>query len=259
MKTGEGLARFAEKSAANHDPYIYATFGQILTERKLAEVRKLYPERMTDKRYQYARNHYVGRRTQDCYGMIKRYKWSGGDAENPSLDDTPIYDAKTDVNANTAFEKAKVKGPIGTIPEVRGLCVRYPGHVGVYLGNGKVSEARGFDYGTVITNLKDRKWTHWFQEDGISYESKPTPGGDKCMVELDVLKKGSKGSSVKSLQMLLNGYGYKDQNGNALVVDGSFGGKTDYAVKAFQKKVYPACGEADGVVGTKTWTKLIEG
>ena len=259
MKTGEGLARFAEESAAEHVPYIYATYGAILTERKLAEVRKLYPERMSDKRYQYARNHYIGKRTTDCYGMIKRYKWTGGDAENPSLNDTPIYDPKTDVNANTAFEKAKVKGPIGTIPEVRGICVRYPGHVGVYIGNGKVSEARGFDYGTVITKLKDRKWTHWFQEDGISYESKPTPGGDKCMVELDVLKKGSKGSSVKSLQMLLNGYGYKDQNGNALVVDGSFGGKTDYAVKAFQKKVYPACGEADGVVGTKTWTKLIEG
>ena len=199
MKTGEGLALFAEKSAAEHVPYIYATFGQVLTERKLAEVRKLYPERMSDKRYQYARNHYVSKRTTDCYGMIKRYKWTGGDAENPSLDETPIYNAKTDWNANTAFEKATVKGTIDTIPEVRGICVRYPGHVGVYIGNGKVSEARGFDYGTVITNLKDRKWTHWFQETGISYDQPdpgptPTPGGD-FEVTLKTLKKGLKGKT----------------------------------------------------------------
>lgn len=267
MKTAEGLARFAEQCAAVLTPYIYATYGAILTERKLAEVRKLYPERLSETRYQYARKHYIGKQTNDCYGMIKRYKWTGGDAENPAITDPPKYDPKTDVNANTAYEKAKVKGPINTLPEVRGICVRYPGHVGVYLGNGKVSEARGFDFGTVITDLKSRKWTHWYQEEGISYdqpEPQPTPGGDKCMIELDVLRKGDKDpkdtfGSVHSLQSLLNARGYKDQNGNALVVDGSFGGKTDFCVKAFQKKVYPACGDVDGVVGKKTWTKLIEG
>lgn len=269
MKTGEGLALFAEKAADAKTPYIYATFGQILTERKLAEVRKLYPERLSEARYQKARNQYIGKRTTDCYGLVKWYKWTGGDAENPSLNDNPIYNAKEDCNANTAYERAKVKGPISTIPERRGICVRYPGHVGVYLGNGKVSEARGFDPGTTITNLKERKWTHWFEEDGIKYEKdpepqpQPQPGGDKCMIEIKVLRKGSKDSgkenSVKSLQSLLNTYGYKDQNGNRLEVDGSFGGKTDYAVKAFQKKVYPECGEVDGVVGSKTWTKLIEG
>ena len=84
------------------------------------------------------------------------------------------------------------------------------------------------------------------------------------MIELDVLRKGDKDpkdtfGSVHSLQSLLNARGYKDQNGNALVLDGSFGGKTDFCVKAFQKKVYPACGDVDGVVGKKTWTKLIEG
>ena len=117
MKTGEGLALFAEKAAIANTPYIYATFGQILTERKLSEVRRLYPERMSEKRYQYARDHYVGKRTNDCYGLVKRYKWSGGDAENPSLDDTPIYNGKEDVNANTAYQKATVKGPIKSIPE----------------------------------------------------------------------------------------------------------------------------------------------
>ena len=83
------------------------------------------------------------------------------------------------------------------------------------------------------------------------------------MVELDVLRKGCKDTNgqraVKSLQTLLNTYGYNDQNGDSLVIDGSFGSKTDYAVKKFQKAVYPACGDVDGVVWTKTWNKLIEG
>lgn len=260
MKTGEGLARFAEKCAAAKTPYIYATFGQILTERKLADVKKNYPERLSEQRYKYARDHYVGRRTNDCYGMIKRYKWTDGEEENPSIDGTPIYNGLEDRNANAAFEKATVKGKIGTIPEVRGLCVRYPGHVGVYLTGGKVAEARGFDYGTVITDLDSRPWTDWFQEDGIQYEERKA---DKCMIENYVLRKGMNGpetkEAVKSLQILLNGRGYRDKDGIPLSVDGSFGSKTDFAVKKFQLDSYPACGEADGVVGTLTWTKLING
>lgn len=266
MKTGEGLALFAEKSAAEHVPYIYATFGQVLTERKLAEVRKLYPERMSDKRYQYARNHYVSKRTTDCYGMIKRYKWTGGDAENPSLDETPIYNAKTDWNANTAFEKATVKGTIDTIPEVRGICVRYPGHVGVYIGNGKVSEARGFDYGTVITNLKDRKWTHWFQETGISYDQPdpgptPTPGGEYDL-KVKTLKRNADGSAMKDpnvlmFQSMMNTLKITDDDGKLLTCDSSYGKRSEQACKRYQKKVGGLT--VDGVCGPKTWEKLANG
>lgn len=258
MKTGEGLARFAEESATAHVPYIYATYGAILTERKLAEVRKLYPERMSETRYQYARNHYVGRRTVDCYGLVKDYRWTGGDAEFPSINDTPRHDAKTDWNANTAFEKAKVKGPITTLPEVRGLCVRYSGHVGVYLGNGKVSEARGFDYGTVITNLKDRKWTHWFQDVGINYDQPapgPTPGGD-FEVTLKTLKKGVKDPNVLVFQSMMNTLKITDDEGKALVEDSSFGKRSEQACKRYQKKVGLT---PDGICGEKTWNKIFNG
>lgn len=265
MKTGEGLARFAEESAAAHVPYIYATYGAILTERKLAEVRKLYPERMSETRYQYARNHYVGRRTVDCYGLVKDYRWTGGDAEFPSINDTPRYDAKTDWNANTAFEKAKVKGPIGTIPEVRGLCVRYPGHVGVYLTGGKVAEARGFDYGTVITDLKDpkRKWTHWFQEVGISYDQpdpKPTPGGEFDM-QMKTLKRNADGSAmvdpnVLVFQSMMNTLKIRDDEGKELVCDSHYGKRSEQACKRFQSKKGLA---VDGKCGPKTWDRIANG
>ena len=88
----------------------------------------------------------------------------------------------------------------------------------------------------------------WF---GVSKEKQ------KGMVNMNVpvLKKGSKGSSVKALQALLIGYVYKmENNGTVYGVDGSFGGATDKAVRAYQK----ANGlEVDGIVGPATWSKLL--
>lgn len=262
MKTGEGLALFAEKAAAAKTPYIYSTFGQVLTERKLAEVRRLYPDRMSEKRYQYARDHYVGRRTNDCYGLVKRYRWSGGDAENPSLDDIPIYDGKTDVNANTAYQKAKVKGPIKSIPEVRGLIVWKPGHVGVYLGNGRVAEARGFDYGTVITKLSDRPWTNWFQEAGISYDQQPTPTpGGGFDVKVKTLKRNADGSAmvdpnVLVFQSMMNTLKIRDDDGRELVEDSHYGKRSEQACKRFQKMRGLT---VDGKCGPATWDEIANG
>ena len=63
-----------------------------------------------------------------------------------------------------------------------------------------------------------------------------------------VLRKGSTGPSVKTLQQKLNALG-----GYGLAVDGSFGAKTDAAVRSYQAGVGIAI---DGVVGNKTWSKL---
>ena len=63
-----------------------------------------------------------------------------------------------------------------------------------------------------------------------------------------VTKKGMSGVQVKGLQVMLAEYGYYKAT-----VDGSFGPKTEEAVKAFQK----AEGlDADGLVGEKTWARL---
>ena len=64
---------------------------------------------------------------------------------------------------------------------------------------------------------------------------------------MTILKKGSKGTEVRTLQSLLINRGYN------LVVDGVFGGITEEVVKEFQKKnrLTP-----DGIVGPKTWEAL---
>lgn len=65
---------------------------------------------------------------------------------------------------------------------------------------------------------------------------------------MNTLKKGNKGSEVKTLQTALNlacHYG--------LVVDGVFGAKTEEAVKDYQKRNELS---VDGIAGAKTWSKL---
>jgi N-acetyl-anhydromuramyl-L-alanine amidase AmpD len=62
---------------------------------------------------------------------------------------------------------------------------------------------------------------------------------------MKTIKKGCKGDEVKTLQKLLG-----------VAVDGDFGPKTEAAVIAFQKAHAKECGDADGIVGPKTWAAL---
>ena len=243
VKTSKGLASFAIQCLGR--PYIYGTYGQILTERLLLDRASTYPSRIGPERVKYAREHYIGKRVSDCEGMIKNYLW----ADSP--DTAPTYNASQDLSANGAFQAATVKGKIDTIPEVPGICVRYSGHVGVYIGNGEVVEERGFNYGCVKTRLKDRAWTDWFEHPWIDYKQE-----DKCMVELPILRIGMQDTngSVTSWQGLLQLYSYTDGDGNPIKVDGSFGTKTKQATKKVQKKHgLPQT----GVVDAATWQALI--
>ena len=70
-------------------------------------------------------------------------------------------------------------------------------------------------------------------------------------VTLNQLSKGSKGSQVKNLQILLIGKGYSCGSSGA---DGDFGANTDKAVKEFQKSNGL---DPDGICGKNTWTKLL--
>lgn len=65
-----------------------------------------------------------------------------------------------------------------------------------------------------------------------------------------LLKKGVKGDDVKYMQKCLNTLGY------TLAQDGSFGSKTQSAVKKYQKTHKDTSGKqlsVDGTIGTKTW------
>ena len=63
-----------------------------------------------------------------------------------------------------------------------------------------------------------------------------------------LLRRGSTGQPVRSLQYLLRA------RGDAVTVDGAFGSQTDAAVRAFQRSRGLV---VDGVVGPRTWDRLL--
>ena len=74
---------------------------------------------------------------------------------------------------------------------------------------------------------------------------------------MPVLKRGSTGEAVKTLQRLLRQLQYVNLDGKTLIiVDGNFGNNTEAAVKRYQQKHLNG---VDGIVGVKTWNKLLNG
>ncbi len=202
-------------------PYVMGTNGRVLAKATLDDLVRRNPGKwFTPSRVPVVRS-WIGKRTTDCHGLIEWFmaelaggKWT------------------YDVTADGAFHTATVKGSIGSIPELPGVCVRYKGHVGVYIGGGYVVEARGFDYGVCITSLKSRPWTHWYKHPRIKYTQTalPAPSPQKASKTTDRY-------SVVWLQLALNrqlAAGYI--TGTALTVDGVYGTKTAQAAGAYWRK-----------------------
>ncbi len=136
------------------------------------------------------------------------------------------------------------KGEIATLPE-KLCCVFWQNaknksvmdHIGFYIGNGYMVHCSG----EVKKEKLSKKCTHWAIPVGLEGE---------IPVTFPTLRKGSKGEYVTLLQTKLIQQGYDLEPYGA---DGSFGAKTQSAVKAFQKNHNL---NADGIVGPKTWEAL---
>ena len=94
------------------------------------------------------------------------------------------------------------------------------------------------------------------------YDAEPkktivTKEAKNVQIEMPILRKGSSGNAVKTLQRLLRQLQYVNLDGKTLIiVDGHFGSNTEAAVKRYQQKHLNG---VDGIVGIKTWNKLLRG
>jgi len=159
----------------------------------------------------------VGKCECDCSSLVAVC------AECAGIDVPYVYEnAPTTSSMLSAF---KSTGYFDVLPEIKYLTSD------IYLKRGDILVKKGH---TVIV-----------LEDGVYADVR------FVSVECIVLQKKAKGDTVRALQGILNARGF-----DCGEIDGSFGSKTDSAVRAFQKAKGLV---VDGSVGAATWTALLNG
>lgn len=167
MKNNLELVTYCQKLHDRGARYWWGTFGQHASNNLLEVKRKQYPSQFPHSRdKQLKKDIEEGRIVTDCSGLIKGFMML---RDNGQI----VYTPSLDLGADTYYKRATEKGSIKTMPDIPGLAVWKSGHIGVYVGNGKVIEARGFNYGVVETNLSDRSFTHWLKVPGLEYITSP--------------------------------------------------------------------------------------
>lgn len=156
--TNKQLVEYAKGQIGR--PYWFGCFGQKATSSLLNAKHKQYPSYYTADDF---KNQY-GQKVHDCGGLIKGAIFCDG-----AIDAVPKYLSKYDVDSDTMLKQCSESGSIGSIPEIEGVLVFKKGHVGVYIGDGKVVEARGHNYGVIESNIKDMPWTNWGKHKDIEY------------------------------------------------------------------------------------------
>lgn len=215
--------------------------------------------------------HTDGRTSADCVNLYKAIL-NGYDVYNQ----TPGYYQKTLTNTGDCSEARLIGQCTDVSTDFKKLRDKEPrilymkGHIGGFIGteiiNGKeynvIEATTSFGGGIVYSYVNEKgeryshkggsrngKWTqHGLMTKWVKYLeiSEPKPVYDYS--KYPVLKKGSKGEYVYTLQRLLVSKGY-DPKG----VDGVFGPGCDAAVRKFQKDNKLV---VDGCVGPKTWGAL---
>lgn len=154
-----------------------------------------------------------------------------------------------DVSSKGWINSCKKQGNMKDMPDVAGLVLWREGHVGLYIGDGMQIEARGTDYGVVVSPVDTQKWTKWgYSEHFIYEEPEPVPTVWTVSRILKLVSPMMKGDDIKELQRRLKAEGHDAGN-----PDGIFGDKTKKAVEAYQKAVKLT---VDGKAGKNTITKL---
>ena len=243
MRTGKGLAEFAYSKIGT--PYFYGAKWNVLTENYMQQMHRLYPDKVTNAYMEKARKKgQLGKKNTDCSGLIYGYR-------NKNLGSYQLYST------------AKKRMPITEVDKFApGVVLWKKGHVGVYVGDGWCVEAKGINYGVVMTKVSEQNWQYGLTFDDMEYVyAEKVVGVSKGInpyaepkitvtSKLNAILKGkksgeyvNKGEEVRWVQWELVEAGFD------LDEDGSCGKKTLEAIIEFQKSCKL---EPDGLVGPAT-------
>ena len=237
--TGIEMANFTKAKKGTN--YVYGAKGADgpLTQARVDWLAANYPSMFTATYLKKIKDrNMVGKVATDCSGLISWYTGK-------------VY------GSSQLYSNAYARMPISEWNKFAvGTVLWKSGHVGVYLGDGLVVEAKGIDYGTIISKVEDTKWVYGLTFSWIDYDIKEAVSSDLITYKGEnpyskptlTIKKGSKGNGVKWLQWELNQAGYN------ISIDGDFGNKTYNALIAFQESSKI---DVDGKCGPQTKAALL--
>lgn len=166
MKKVNDYLSFIKKQVGNY--YWMGTIGQKASWALYNDRKKVYPKYYTASDFASQIAH--PKPCFDCAGLVK----------SPFV--YPKYNAKDDLGASGIYGKCKVKGALKSSTQLKPGYLVFKGndktktHVGVYIGNNKVIEAKGHAYG-VIESKFSSVWKYWAEYYNVDYseEVKPNP------------------------------------------------------------------------------------
>ncbi len=160
---------------------------------------------------------WIGKRVADCSGL---FSWSFKELG------WYMYHGSNTMWNKYCTSKGTLQGESTIRPGTAVFLVNSAGsrhHVGLFIGDDTVIEAKGTAYGVVTSKLSH--WDEWGELTGVDY----TNEGSETVVA--TLSKGDTGEAVRVLQNKLLALGYSLPKYGA---DGSYGAETTAAVVAFQ-------------------------
>lgn len=268
MKSSDFIKKIKDVADNYNTVYANGMFGQPITESIISQKARQLPKWYTAERVRHLRS-LIGKNFFgfDCVCLIKAILW-GWFGDRSKTNGGAAYNSNNvpDINADQMINVCKdVSTDFKNI--VPGEAVWIKGHIGIYIGDGKVIEctpkwSNKVQYSNLAnlgyTSGNSRTWTKHGKLPYIEYETptetatelKTTTVGTFTM-SIRVVKKGSKGNHVKAVQILLIGYGFSCGGSGA---DGDCGTNTEKAIKAYQKTNGLT---VDGSCGPKTWAKLL--
>ena len=168
-KNNHDLAAYAIQAWEHGWGYVWGTFGTVLTESMLQYKLEQYPDIGASEAF--IREHWLGRRTTDCVGLLKGYGWLNPDTLTIDYNTNGMPDYNADRMYASAKENGTEYGGMDTMPDIVGLGLWKQGHWGVYVGNGYAIEAMGTQYGVVRTKVEGRGWQGWCKIPYIQYDN----------------------------------------------------------------------------------------
>ena len=175
--------------------YIWGTSGQVWTQRDQNNASREMTVKYGSK--------WIGKTVADCSGLFRwAYRQLGTDCAHGSNSIFKNYcTLKGTLKAGKRTDGQELKPGTAVFTGD----AQEHGHIGLYIGNGDVIEARGTQYGVVKTKITDSRWTYWGELSEVAYNGTEPAEGCAIVTGKNVAIRKERSTASKCLTRVKTG------------------------------------------------------